>query len=93
MLHGPVYELGEFVEQFSAYQEIITSPVLMNAISKLYMTPAGQHRRGAKGQGSGSARRLVDVLLQFDLTWDLHRMSIDEILGMLPNEFDRFRRA
>lgn len=93
VLHGPVSQISEFTEQFSAYQEIITSPAIMGAISRLYMTPDGKHKPGAKAKGTGSARRLVSILLQFDLTWDLHRMHIDDILKMLPGEFDRYRRA
>jgi hypothetical protein len=52
-----------------------------------------QPKRGAGGKGPGSARRLADVLNQFDVTWDLYSMSYEEVLAMLPGEFDRFRHA
>jgi hypothetical protein len=29
--------------------------------------------------------------MQFDLTYDVYGMPPDELLGMLPTEFDRFR--
>jgi hypothetical protein len=41
--------------------------------------------------GAGCARRLADVLKQFDVTWDLYAMTTDGLLGLLPGEFDRFR--
>jgi hypothetical protein len=37
-------------------------------------------------------RRLVAVIQQFDLTYDLYAMTADQILTLLPPEFDRWRR-
>ena len=50
-----------------------------------------RHKGGAADREGGSARCLADVLLQLDLTWDLHAMTPDEILELLPGEFDRFQ--
>jgi hypothetical protein len=62
------------------------------AITKLYIDPeTGQAKRGAAGKGNGSARRLVKVLKQFDLTYYREDMDADEIISLLPDEFDRFR--
>ena len=39
---------------------------------------------------AASARRLADVLLQFDVTWDLYAMKANNLLELLPKEFKKF---
>lgn len=83
---------GEVVEQLASRQEIITSSTLMAAITRLYYNPtAGCLKAGAGSKTGGSARRLVDVIQQFDLTWDVYGMNPDEFYELLPTEFDRFK--
>ena len=36
--------------------------------------------------------RFAEVLMQLDVVWDLYQMSPEELIAMLPPEFDRFRR-
>ena len=92
MLATPVEKPGEVVEQFASRQEMITSVSLMSAITALYYDPVKQQiKRGAAGKAGGSSRRLADVLGQFDVTWDIYGMPSDEILALLPGEFDRFK--
>ena len=94
VLATPVNRFGEVVEQFASRQEFIVNRNLLSAITKLYYDPSAHAiKRGAAGKGGGSARRLADVLNQFDLTWDIHGMPSDELLGLLPNEFARFRQS
>jgi hypothetical protein len=31
------------------------------------------------------------VLLQLDLTWDVANITADEVLDLLPHEFDEFK--
>ena len=94
VLATPVDKPGEVVEQFASRQEMIASFSLMAAITALYYDPAKkQIKRGAAGKAAGSSRRLADVLGQFDVTWDIYGMPSDEILGLLPSEFDRFKSS
>jgi len=51
----------------------------------------GGFKRGAGGSGLGSPRRLADIFQQFSRTWDLYAMSPQQILLLLPSEFDKFR--
>lgn len=82
---------GEVVEQFASRQELIINPNLMTAITTLYYDGStGSLKPGAGGKAGGSARRLADVLQQFDVTWDIYGMPPYEILDLLPTEFDRF---
>jgi len=92
LLYTPVTSPGELAEQFGANPTLIRRTSTVAAITKLYMDPrTGKVKRGAAGNGNGSARRLVKVLKQFDLTYDREDMDADAIISLLPDEFDRFR--
>lgn len=92
LLCTPPYQPGEVVEQLTSRQELVTNSSIIEAATKLYVDNKGEsHKRGAAGKGPGSARRLADIIAQLDLTWDLYSMDADEILDMLPSEFDRFK--
>lgn len=94
LLCGPLHKPGEIVEQIVARQEIITNPHAVELATKIYFNPiTASFKRGAAGKGAGSARRLADVLNQFDVTWDLYSMSSDDLQTKLPAEFARFRIA
>ncbi|MEW6286709.1 MAG: hypothetical protein AB1509_10820 [Chloroflexota bacterium] len=83
--------LSEVYEQFAAYQELVTNPAIIELVTRLYYDPKTQMlKRGASDKGPGSPRRLVTVLQQFDLTWDLYAATADEILKLLPIEFEKF---
>lgn len=86
---------GELYEQVAARQHLVTNRGLITAMSRMYIDPRqGKLQRGVGGKGPGSARRLAfDVLVQFDLTFDLYSMSSDEIAGVLPREFDKFKQG
>lgn len=85
---------GDVVAQFAAYQELVTNAGVVEAVTRLYFDPVTKReRRGAQSKERGGARRLVDVLNQLDVTWDLYGMTAQEIEETLPKEFDRFRKA
>ncbi len=91
LLCGPVHKPGDIVEQLASRQELVTNTAVMEVATTLYVDPdTRQPRRGAAGRGGGSARRLADVLNQYDVTWDLYSMTAQELAEMLPPEFDRF---
>jgi len=87
---------GEFAEQLASRQEIITNRGLMEAVDHLYFGPDGAGGAPKKGatnyKKGGTLRRLIDVIQQFDLTYDLYGMAAPEILGILPREFSRWMR-
>jgi hypothetical protein len=92
MLRGPLDKPGEITEQIASRQELVTNPIAVEAVTKLYIQPESlRPRRGAAGRGPGSVRRLADVLNQFDLTWDLNSIQVTTLVDMLPHEFDRFQ--
>jgi hypothetical protein len=62
------------------------------AATKLYYDPATRSfRRGAGSSVRGAARRLAALLNQLDITWYLYGMGVEDLISLLPKEFDRFR--
>lgn len=90
VLLNPPDKPGELAEQLYSRQEIITNPELLKLAGMLYMDASGAYKRGAAGSGRGSARRLAQILCQYDVTWDLYIMSANQLKSLLPDEFLRF---
>jgi hypothetical protein len=92
LLGGPVDSPGELVEQFASRLKIVTNKAVIQSATDLYWDQASNKpKRGAAGKGAGSARRLANVLQQFDVTWDLYAMKGNNLLELLPREFQKFR--
>lgn len=91
-------KLGIFTElyrEFCARDWLISCESAVEVAVRLYWDPIAsrwKERHATRGPlGAGAVRRLVEVLGQFDLTYDLHSLSADELYNMLPKEFDRFK--
>ena len=58
-----------------------------------YVDPkTGKAKKGSGGAGPGSPRRLTAAYLnQIDLTVDYRGMSAEQVLRILPREFDKFK--
>lgn len=94
MFSKGLHERGEIVEQLAARQDFLSCEGIIGAARLLYDDPSrGTFKKGAAGKGGGSVRRFVNVLQQFDVTYDLVSLTAGELIGMLPKEFDRFREA
>jgi hypothetical protein len=79
---------GDLVEQLASRQQVVTNPMLMQIATDWFVDSAtGQQRRNANSKGPGGPRRFIDVLNQFDLTWDLSLIPADEFRARLPPEF------
>jgi hypothetical protein len=92
ILAGPLQVHGEAAEQLAAYQDVITCKPLIAAISSLvWDVDRARLKRGFSGSGPGSARRVPVVAKQFRLTYDLDSMRAEQVLELLPREFDRFK--
>jgi hypothetical protein len=75
---------------------VITNCSLIEVVDTLYFDPespgAGRPKRGALTRSrAGNLRRLISVIQQFDLTYDLYAMTSAQILDLLPKEFERWR--
>lgn len=90
----PLWEPGEIVEQLASRKELVTNRAVAEAATRLYYDQAsGSFKRGAGSSVKGAPRRLAALLNQLDITWYLYGLGVDELLHLLPKEFDRFRPA
>lgn len=61
------------------------SSSLMEVVNRLYWDgPSQKTKRGAKSTGKGSVVRLVQVLQQLDVTYDVASLDADRLLALLP---------
>lgn len=91
-LAGDLAKRGDLVEQLQAYQNIGLNRSIIEAADNLYWDEAKHNlKRGVGSKGPGSPRRFVNVIGQFELTYDLNSMKSESILELLPNEFKKWR--
>ena len=92
MLCNPLWQPGEIAEQLASRKELVTNRGVVEAATRLYYDSTTRtFKRGAGTKTRGAPRRLADLLNQLDLTYYLYGMAADELLALLPKEFDRFR--
>ena len=85
---SPLSRQSYLLDQLAARQFVISSPTLIAAARLLYTDPrTGRQRRGAGARGKGSPRRLALIANQLALTYDIHNMSVDQLMKILPREF------
>ncbi|MDA6067720.1 hypothetical protein OH214_11295 [Idiomarina abyssalis] len=89
LLNGPVNTPGELWAQIAANQKLITNRSLIGAIFHLFWDKKNNERK--RGTGGISPRRLSQVLRQFERTYDFYAMTPDDLVRLLPREFDRFK--
>lgn len=92
LLCGAFGSHGDFAEQLASRQELVVNRGLMELVDRLYFdAPMGRTKSGSTDRKKpGSLRRLVALVNQLDLTYDLYAMSADELQALLPREFDRW---
>ena len=80
---------GDIVEQIASRQDIVANPSVMQVATWAMLTaePDPKPRTGAGGKGSNSALRFVEVLRQFELTWDFATMPPEQLFQLFPQEF------
>ena len=89
---NPVAVRTDIQMQLSATQAFVeSSNVVKTAYALYYDESTDRLKAGSATKGDGAPRRLVSVLNQFDLTYDLHASPAETILRLMPNEFDRFK--
>ena len=77
-------------DNISGWRDLITNRGLISAIDQLYWNEKTRRpKRGATTMSRpGNLRRLIAVIEQLELNYDLFGMSAAEILALLPPEFD-----
>jgi|GEM_PF-4291641 hypothetical protein len=64
----------------------------VKTLYQLYWDEEKQNlKSGARGEGPGSIMHMMDLLTQFDLTFDISSLQVEDFMRLLPKDFDRFR--
>jgi len=88
--------MGEAYRELSCRQDLLANKGVIEAANSLYYDEKKEQlKRGSavKTAKAGSLRRFIDVVQQLDLTYDLHSMTGEQVLRLLPSEFDDWRKA
>jgi hypothetical protein len=68
-------------------------PKIVEVLDILYWDDkSNRPKRGAQSQSNpGNIRRFSKVISQLELTYDVYTMKPNEILQLLPSEFDQWK--
>ena len=97
LLNQPANSLPQFTLRIVQSPEIMRSEDLVPLALALYVdTATGELRSSATGMSQsqappGSLPRLIAVLNQLSMTYDVYGMTMEQLLPLLPAEFDGFR--
>lgn len=94
LLSGPPDRISKYSEELSSRQGFITNKGVIEAANLLYFDfEKKSPKRGpaVTTRKPGALIRFIDVVQQLDLTHDLYSMTGDEVLALLPSEFDEWR--
>ena len=97
MLEEPVNSLSRFTMRLAGAPELFRSTGIVHLAHLLYADPNTRKLKQSSGGDSratappGSLPRLIDVLNQLYMTYDVYGMSAEQLLHWLPSEFDRFK--
>jgi len=93
LLSGAIDKSSKYYEELSSRQGLITNRGVIEAANLLYFdSKQRKPKRGAAvtSRKPGTLMRFIDVIQQFDLTHDLFSMTGEEVLALLPSEFDEW---
>ena len=94
LLWTPLHVESQFHNELAGRQTLITNKGLLHAADKLYFDKSdNKPKRGAlmEKNSPGTLLRFINIVQQLDLTYDLYSMSGEEILALLPPEFDKWK--
>lgn len=94
LLNTPLFVENKFTHELAGRQSLITNRGVMEAACRLYFDrKTRKPKRGAqfRKNAPGTLYRFIDVIQQLDLNYDLYSMTGDEIVGILPAEFDAWK--
>ena len=80
--------------ELATRQSLITNRGIIEATHMLYYDEStDKPKRGVivKKNKPGTLYRFIDVIQQLDLNYDLYSMSGEEVLELLPTEFNKWK--
>lgn len=93
VLSGPLDTISDFIEQLASRQDFVQNKAVIGAATALYFDDrTGRPKRGAADtkHSPGTLRRFVDIINQFEPTWDLYSMTAQQLVAKLPQEFSSY---
>ena len=96
LLLGPLHQHSQMFHIITGIQDMIANRSVIEAAALLYMDPLSRTLKSGcqtAKPAPGTIRRFVRVLQQLDLTHDIDGMSGQQLLEILPPEFDAWRPA
>lgn len=88
LLDRPLHDQGDIADRVLSNARVFNSVGVVPLILRLY-THTGRQKTGF-GHGSGGLRHLMRVLNQRERTHDVYAMTPDELIQILPPEFERW---
>lgn len=99
MLNQPVTAMEQLAERLSGKPIAFRSPGIVKLAHLLYADPViGSTKEGYGGGGQdqrrpGNLMRFIDVIDQLYMTYDVYGMTAEELLKLLPPEFEPWQPA
>jgi len=89
-LYTPLYIHNDFIEQIASRQYLISNKNIVEVANILYWDNDLKHpKKGSQSRKrNGNLRRFVKIIGQLELTYDVYSMAPEEIIELLPKEFD-----
>ena len=94
LLYNPLSQSSKFHLELACRQGFVTNKGVIEAANLLYFDSGkAKAKRGAAvtSRKPGTLFRFIDVVQQLDLTYDLYSMTGQEVLDLLPSEFDEWK--
>lgn len=89
-LMGKIDEHTTYEEQMMSRRESIRlagATEIVKAVGTLYFDPKkGRHKRNAAKNAPGSMIRLIEVINQLDVSYEIESLSAEELLALLPKK-------
>ncbi len=95
-LSTPPHITNQFILDLGCRQNLISNANLIQVAQKLYWREDGKRKEGMKTgavsrKKPGNLSRLIAILNQLDATYDLYDMKPDDIMSLLPAEFNSWK--
>lgn len=96
LLYSHPSTLPVLCKDLAGNRRLQRNPAVLDVAAALYLTPTEigplSAKKHAVSQGvSGGFRRFLQLLDQFDRTYDLHDLSPQRLWNLLPSEFEAFK--
>ncbi|MGC8887533.1 MAG: hypothetical protein ACP5MG_10290 [Verrucomicrobiia bacterium] len=92
-LYNYPYESNDFAERVAPNQFIISHPNIVEAIYHLYFDQEKNipKKNATSNDIAGNVRRFIKVFQQYELTYDVYSLTAEQIINLLPEEFDPWK--